>query len=207
MTDERERLREALERLLRGRSRGGAGLGFNADMHEEAVVDAILADPDVVAALAHDRASGSGLRGVHVHAAWRDGMLAQGREVAPERMAWDTLTQQDRDLDDGIAAALSGSSDPEAGGLPSEAEFERAIQAAYDQHDDHRTRHPGHSGACQDDWPSAWRLASLVRRALTEAKPETPDPDWVAIGEAMAESGRRATELNKRARAKPETPA
>lgn len=44
-------LREALERLLRGRARGGEGLGFNADMHEEAVVDAILADPAVRAAV------------------------------------------------------------------------------------------------------------------------------------------------------------
>lgn len=35
-------------------------------------------------------------------------MLAQGRAVAPERMAWDTLDQRDRDLDDGIAARLSG---------------------------------------------------------------------------------------------------
>lgn len=37
--------------------------------------------------------------------AWRDGMLAQGREVAPERMAWETLDQRDRDLDAGIESA------------------------------------------------------------------------------------------------------
>jgi hypothetical protein len=34
-----------------------------------------------------------------VHAAWRDGMIAQGREVAPERMEWETLSDHDRDLD------------------------------------------------------------------------------------------------------------
>jgi hypothetical protein len=44
--------------------------------------------------------------GRDVHAAWRDGMLGQHRAVAPERMAWDTLSQQDRDLDEAIAARL-----------------------------------------------------------------------------------------------------
>lgn len=47
-----ERLAVALERLLRQRARGGEGLGFNADMHEEAVVRAILADPEVQASIA-----------------------------------------------------------------------------------------------------------------------------------------------------------
>jgi hypothetical protein len=37
--------------------------------------------------------------GREVWAAWRDGMLEQGREVAPERMDWDTLSEQDRALD------------------------------------------------------------------------------------------------------------
>jgi hypothetical protein len=49
---------------------------------------------------------GRRITGRDVHREWRDGMLAQGREVAPERMAWDTLTQQDRDLDERIAARL-----------------------------------------------------------------------------------------------------
>ena len=40
-----------------------------------------------------------------VHASWRDGMLAQGRSVSHSRMHWHTLTQEDRDLDDSIAAA------------------------------------------------------------------------------------------------------
>jgi len=47
------------------------------------------------------------LSGRAVHAAWRDGMLAQGREVAPERMAWETLPLIDRHLDEGIAAILA----------------------------------------------------------------------------------------------------
>ena len=52
-------------------------------------------------------------------------MLAQGREGSPERMRWGTLTQQDRDLDDAIAAALhSTNTDPDKlaedhGGWPS----------------------------------------------------------------------------------------
>ena len=47
------------------------------------------------------------LTGRDVHREWRDGMLAQGRDVAPERMTWETLDQRDRDLDDGIAARLA----------------------------------------------------------------------------------------------------
>jgi hypothetical protein len=34
-------------------------------------------------------------------------MLAQGRTVSPDRMAWETLTEQDRQLDDRIAVALA----------------------------------------------------------------------------------------------------
>lgn len=45
--------------------------------------------------------------GRDIHSAWRDGMLAQGRSVTQERMKWETLSQQDRDLDDGIAAMLA----------------------------------------------------------------------------------------------------
>lgn len=52
------------------------------------------------------------ITGRDIHREWRDGMLAQGRAVAPERMAWDTLDQQDRDLDDGIAARLAALSAP-----------------------------------------------------------------------------------------------
>lgn len=42
-----------------------------------------------------------------VHGAWRDGMLEQGREVAPERMAWETLSEQDKALDRYIGARLA----------------------------------------------------------------------------------------------------
>jgi hypothetical protein len=42
-----------------------------------------------------------------VHAAWRDGMLAQGREVASERMSWDTLSAEDRALDEHIAERIA----------------------------------------------------------------------------------------------------
>jgi hypothetical protein len=66
---------------------------------------------------------------------------------------------------DRLAAALSQPRQED--GLPSVEAFAAAIQSAYDQHDDHRKRHPGHSGACQDDWPSADRLAPLVRARLT----------------------------------------
>lgn len=41
-----------------------------------------------------------------VHAAWRDGMLQQGREVAHERMTWETLTLEDQMLDASIAGRL-----------------------------------------------------------------------------------------------------
>jgi len=53
-----------------------------------------------------DQQSASRMIGRDIHAAWRDGMIAQGRSVAKERMTWDTLTEQDRELDNGIAAAL-----------------------------------------------------------------------------------------------------
>jgi len=62
-----------------------------------------------------DREAAAPLTGRDVHAAWRDGMLAQGREVAPERMRWETLSEQDRELDDGIAAALHAVTGPEEG--------------------------------------------------------------------------------------------
>lgn len=44
--------------------------------------------------------------GREVHTLWRDGMLAQGRQVAPERMSWDTLDTKDRWLDHIIAGNL-----------------------------------------------------------------------------------------------------
>jgi hypothetical protein len=62
---------------------------------------------DFEQAFSHEVPETPTLDGRSVHAAWRDGMLRQGREVAPERMAWETLTQQDRELDDWIAARLS----------------------------------------------------------------------------------------------------
>jgi hypothetical protein len=39
--------------------------------------------------------------------AWRDGMLAQGREVAPERMEWETLPLRDKALDERIERQAS----------------------------------------------------------------------------------------------------
>jgi len=42
-----------------------------------------------------------------VHAAWRDGMLEQGREVAAERMDWETLSEQDKALDRYIGQRLA----------------------------------------------------------------------------------------------------
>lgn len=47
------------------------------------------------------------ITGEDVHREWRDGMLFQDRAVAPERMKWETLSSQDRALDDRIAARLS----------------------------------------------------------------------------------------------------
>lgn len=38
-----------------------------------------------------------------VHAAWRDGMLSQRREVARGRREWGTLSAEDRALDAAIA--------------------------------------------------------------------------------------------------------
>jgi hypothetical protein len=42
-----------------------------------------------------------------VFEAWRDGMLRQGREVAPERMNWWTLSKQDQELDEYIGERLA----------------------------------------------------------------------------------------------------
>lgn len=50
--------------------------------------------------------------------AWRDGMLRQGREVAPERMSWETLPERDKQLDAEIERALAapaGSAGPPPG--------------------------------------------------------------------------------------------
>ena len=41
-----------------------------------------------------------------IHSAWRDAMIGQGREVAEERLEWDTLPEQDRELDKQIAKKL-----------------------------------------------------------------------------------------------------
>lgn len=55
-----------------------------------------------------------------VHAAWRDGMLAQGRDVAPHRMTWETLSPEDHALDayiaDRLAAALASTPAPAGAG-------------------------------------------------------------------------------------------
>jgi hypothetical protein len=41
-----------------------------------------------------------------VHAAWVTGMLIQGREVAPERLKWETLDRRDRELDEYIESEV-----------------------------------------------------------------------------------------------------
>jgi hypothetical protein len=41
--------------------------------------------------------------GREVHRSWRDKMLSQGRDVAKERMDWDTLPEDDKELDQTIA--------------------------------------------------------------------------------------------------------
>jgi hypothetical protein len=57
--------------------------------------------------------SAEGITGKDVHREWRDGMIAQGRTVAPERMNWDTLSEQDKELDERIASRLSGKASAE----------------------------------------------------------------------------------------------
>lgn len=42
-----------------------------------------------------------------VHAAWRDGMLAQGREVPTKRLRWESLSKQDQALDCCIAEQMA----------------------------------------------------------------------------------------------------
>lgn len=59
--------------------------------------------------LALSASAGLRITGRDVHREWRDGMLAQGRTVAPERMTWETLSEQDKALDERIAAALGAS--------------------------------------------------------------------------------------------------
>lgn len=46
--------------------------------------------------------------GREVHSAWRDGMRAQRREVAPNRLRWETLEERDRLLDGEIAERVLG---------------------------------------------------------------------------------------------------
>lgn len=41
--------------------------------------------------------------GKALHASWRDRMIGQGRDVSVERMHWETLADQDKALDQGIA--------------------------------------------------------------------------------------------------------
>lgn len=57
------------------------------------------------------------ITGKDIHAAWRDGMLAQGRPVPTERMSWETLSEPDKQLDDLIALRLhvQGSSEGDTG--------------------------------------------------------------------------------------------
>jgi len=46
------------------------------------------------------------LTGEDIWREWCDGMLAQGRAVAPERQGFATLSAQDQELDEGIARRL-----------------------------------------------------------------------------------------------------
>ena len=46
------------------------------------------------------------ITGRDIYREWRDGMLAQDRKVATEKMTWETLSEQDHQLDDRIAEAL-----------------------------------------------------------------------------------------------------
>ena len=41
-----------------------------------------------------------------LHRSWRDNMLEQGRQVPPGRMKWETLSEQDKELDFEIANDL-----------------------------------------------------------------------------------------------------
>ncbi|MCD0167278.1 hypothetical protein [Deinococcus sp. 12RED42] len=59
-----------------------------------------------------------------VHAAWRDGMLSQSREVASHRMTWDTLGPEDRALDAYIAQRVAGAA------LRAQAEADDLTRAA-----------------------------------------------------------------------------
>lgn len=59
--------------------------------------------------------------------AWRDGMLAQGREVAPERMSWDTVPDRDKVLDAAIEAQARAQADAELLALREIAE--RGVEA------------------------------------------------------------------------------
>ena len=62
-----------------------------------------------------------------VHREWRDGMLAQGRKVSTERMEWETLSDEDHQLDDRIAAALSA---PSGDGLRGYVEHKAGCEKA-----------------------------------------------------------------------------
>jgi hypothetical protein len=63
-----------------------------------------------------------------VHAAWRDAMLEQGRQVPPERMHWDSLSALDKALDHFIAERLASLMVQAMGGAPTESPQEDAPQ-------------------------------------------------------------------------------
>jgi hypothetical protein len=87
---------------------------------------------------------------------------AEDMEASRSSASFDQIERLDA-LFDGVGEALAEST-PAA---PDEEGLERAIEAAYDELDNHdHKRHPGHSGTCQDDWARPWRLAPLVARAL-----------------------------------------
>jgi hypothetical protein len=71
----------------------------------------------------------AGITGRDVHREWRDGMLAQGRVVSPERMSWETIGYQDQSLDAGIAERLNALTSP----APAEGLLREAAQITVDE--------------------------------------------------------------------------
>lgn len=111
---------ELLERLANHAERLGDGDAWPAPDEVEGI------DCDVSfarLALTHPQPSNSAgeVLAKEVHAAWRDGMLIQQRKVASERMKWETLSEDDHQLDLYIAARLFYACTGKALDLPSPA--------------------------------------------------------------------------------------
>jgi hypothetical protein len=117
---------------------------------------------------------------------WRDQMLAQGREVAPERMEWATLPDRDKALDAAIEAEAVAS-------LTAQLEQERAEKAALVErlvgwHDRHKT------ATCTPETCSTERLladtAAASERWLAEVRRLVVEETWSPeqIAEALTEA-------------------